>query len=100
MRRAVRLAVLLVIAIGCGVAAAWLMPKPLPQFSRAEFLDEVHRGHITRIEIEDRQVIIGVSTARGAFRTDFRSPDDDALPDQLRSLGVEVRFVRSTPGLI
>jgi hypothetical protein len=75
-------------------------PAPLPELTRSEFLAEAHAGHIRRIEIEDQDVIIGESAARGAFRTRFDKDRDAGLPDQLRSLGIEVRFSKSGLGLI
>ena len=92
--------ILLVVALIVGLATAYFIPKPLPELSRAEFMAEVRAGHVSRIEIEDQQVITGVSTARGAFRTGFDKSGDAGLPDQLRSLGVEVRVTRSALGLI
>jgi hypothetical protein len=99
MRIPVRLIVKLCLAALAGIFAFWLVPAPLPELSRAEFMDEVRAGHVRRIEIEDQQVIIGESTIRGPFRTGFNEKRDAGLPDELRALGVEVWFSRSPLGI-
>jgi hypothetical protein len=99
MRIPVRLIVKLVLAAVAGVIAFWLVPEPLPELSRTEFMDEVRAGHVHRIDIEDQQVILSESTIRGPFRTSFDENRDAGLPDGLRALGVEVWFSRSPPGI-
>lgn len=89
----------LVVAVTVGVTAFFLMPKPLPELTRAEFIAEVRAGHVREIEIEDQQVIIGKSSTRGEFRTDFKSKEDVDLPAELRNLGVEVWFSKSSLGV-
>ena len=89
----------LIIAVIAGVAALHFAPEPLPELTRAEFLDEVRAGHVRGIEIEDQEVIIGESTTRGRFRSDFSRARDVGLPDELRSLGIEAWFTRSPPGI-
>jgi hypothetical protein len=54
-----------VLAVIVGVVAFWFVPKPLPELSRAEFMDEVRAGHVHRVEIEEQEVILGESTTRG-----------------------------------
>ena len=88
-----------VLAVIVGVVAFWFVPKPLPELSRAEFLDEVHAGHVHRVEIEDQEVILGESTTRGPFRTAFDRVRDGGLPEELRAAGVEVRYSKSPPGI-
>jgi hypothetical protein len=87
------------VALMAGVAAYSLVPAPLPELSRADFLKEVRAGHIRRVEIEDQEVIISESTTRGSFRTGFDRTQDIGLPDELRGLGVEVLFSKSPPGI-
>jgi hypothetical protein len=94
-----RLALALVAAVIAGVTAFFLMPKPLPELTRAEFLAEVRAGHVREIEIEDQQIIIGKSTVRGEFLTGFKSKEDAKLPAELRELGVEVWFSKSSLGV-
>ena len=77
-----------------------LVPKPLPEISRAEFLPEVREGRVRKVVIEDRQGIIGASTTRGPFRAAFHDREDAALVTELRAMGVEVAFEESGPGLI
>jgi hypothetical protein len=98
--RALRRLLALVAAILVGAAAGYFMPKPLPELTRAEFMDEVQAGHVRRIVIEDQEMITGVSSTRGAFRTGFRKAEDKGLPAALRALGVEIRFATSPLGLI
>jgi hypothetical protein len=94
-----RLGLILLAAIA-GWIAFRLVPKPLPEISRAEFLTEVREGRVRKVVIEDRQVITGASTTRGPFRTAFHDREDAALVTELRALGVEVAFEKSGPGLI
>jgi hypothetical protein len=51
----------IVLAVIVGVVTFWFVPKPLPELSRAEFMDEVRAGHVHRVEIEDQEVILGES---------------------------------------
>ena len=87
------------LAVIAGIVAAWLVPAPLPELSRAELLAEVRAGHVRGIEIEDQEVILGESMTRGRFRSAFDRRSDAGLPDELRALGVEVWFSRSPPGI-
>jgi hypothetical protein len=100
MRISPRTALALVAAAIAGVTAAYLVPKPLPELSRAEFIDEVRAGHVHTVVIEDQELITGVSSTRGPFRTGFRKAEDGRLPAELRTLGVEIRFEKSGLGLI
>ncbi|HEV2200185.1 MAG TPA: hypothetical protein VGR73_10205 [Bryobacteraceae bacterium] len=89
--RSARKWILAVLALAAGVAAALMVPKPLPELSRAEFLAEVRGGHARKITIVDGQVITGVSTARGEFRTAYKSnAKEKQLLAELRDLGVEI----------
>ena len=89
----------IVLAVIVGVVAFWFVPEPLPELSRAEFMDEVRAGHVHRVEIEDQEVILGESTTRGPFRTAFDRVGDGGLPDELRAAGVEVWYSKSLPGI-
>jgi hypothetical protein len=89
-----RLVLALVAAVIVGVTAYYLMPKPLPELTRAEFMAELRAGHVRKIEIEDQDVIIGKSSTRGEFRTGFNGREDVDLPAELRNLGVEVAVSR------
>jgi hypothetical protein len=100
MRLSLRHAILLALALAAGALASYLVPKPLPELSRAEFLDEVRAGRVDRVEIEDQDVILGESSVRGRFRSPFRQGEDGGLIDELRALGIEVRLTKSSPGLI
>ena len=99
MTRKRRYLIAALLAIIAGITAALLVPKPLPEISRAEFLAEVSAGHVQKVAIRDNDVIIAVSTTRGAFRTPYQ-PSDKGLVAQLRALGVEVVFEDSGPALI
>src|SRR6516225_11578827 len=61
----------LVAALIVGVIAFHLVPEPLPELTRAEFMAEVRAGHVRRVEIREQEVIIGESSTRGKFRTEF-----------------------------
>ena len=96
----VRRAATILLAVTCGWFAYRNVPKPLPELSRPEFLREVREGRVRKVIIEDQEVIKGVSSTLGPFRTPFRKPEDNNLAPELRARGVEVMFERSTPGLI
>jgi len=98
-RNSLRLALALVAAAIVGVTAVFLTPKPLPELTCADFMAEVRAGHVREIEIEDQAIIIGKSSTRGEFRTDFNRKEDVGLPAELRSLGVEVWFSKSSLGV-
>jgi hypothetical protein len=98
-RMGMRLVLALVAAVIAGVTVFLLIPQPLPELTRAEFMAEVRAGHVREIEIEDQQIIIGESSARGKFRTGFKTKEDVDLPAELRNLGVEVWFSKSSLGV-
>jgi hypothetical protein len=89
----------LLAAVVAGVTAYRLVPKPLPELTRAELMAEVRAGRVRAIEIEDQQVILGQSSARGKFRSTFNRKTDFALPAELRACGVDVRFSESSLGI-
>jgi hypothetical protein len=95
--RTLRRLLLLIVSIIVGVVAFYLVPEPLPELTRGEFMDEVHAGHVHKIEIEDQEVIISESTTRGPFRTAFDRRRDAGLPDELRGLGIEIWYSSSPP---
>jgi hypothetical protein len=87
---------LLVVATIAGTFASHWVPAPLPELTRAEFMAEVHAGHVHTVEIEDQEVIVSESTVRGRFHTGFDKAADAELPDRLRALGVEIWYSRSS----
>jgi hypothetical protein len=89
----------LVAALVVGVTAFYLVPEPLPELTRTEFMAEVRAGHVRRVEIRDQEVIIGESSTRREFRTEFDRYKDVDLPAELRVLGIEVLFSESPPGI-
>jgi hypothetical protein len=89
---------LLVLSIIVGVVTFFLVPKPLPELTRQELIAEVRSGFVHEVVVSDREVIIGVSTRRGAFRVDLRG--DNSLVDELSAMGVEVKFETTPLGLI
>jgi hypothetical protein len=91
--------VILLVALIAGAAGFYAVPEPWPELSRAEFLDEIRAGHIQSIDIEDQDVIFSESTTRGRFFTKFNKARDAGLPDKLRSLGIEVWYSKSPPGI-
>ena len=86
-------------ALIVGVAAFYLMPVPLPEITRTEFMAEVRAGHVHKVEIHDQEVIIGESSTRGEFRTEFDRNKDVKLPAEPRALGIEVLFSKLPPGI-
>ena len=94
-----RLLLAILAAAAAGLGAFYLVPPPLPELTRAEFLDEVRAGHVNRIDIEDQETILGESSTRGEFRSGFDKKRDADLPDALRTLGIEVRYSKSALGI-
>ena len=88
-----------VAALIAGVAAFYLLPRSSPELTRAEFMAEIRAGHVHRIEVKDQEVIIGESSTRGEFRTEFDRYKDVDLPAERRALGIEVLFSESPPGI-
>jgi hypothetical protein len=99
MKISPRVIIELVVAVLAGIIVYWLLPAPLPEWSRAEFMAEVRAGHVRRVEINDEEVILSESTTRGPFRTAFDKARDAGLPDELRALGVEIWYSKSPPGI-
>ena len=62
-------------------------------------MTEVRAGHVRRVEIEDQQVVVGESSTRGEFRTEFDRYKDVDLAAELRALGIEVLFSESPLGI-
>jgi hypothetical protein len=100
MRLSARTILTLVLAVIAGIVTYWLVPAPLPELSRSEFMEEVRAGHVHKIEIRDQEIILGESTTRGLFRTSFDRERDMKLPSELRSLGIDIWYSKSTLGLI
>jgi hypothetical protein len=94
-----RALILLAISIAAGAIAFKLMPKPLPEISRAQLLAEVQAGHVHEVTITDGEVLTGVSSSRGAFRLSLQKSGQD-LAGQLSALGVVVKYAIEEPGLI
>jgi len=99
MKRRLYLIALLIFSVVVGWVAFRLVPPPLPELSRQQFLAEVRAGHVSRVTITDKELITGESSTRGPFRTAMK-PEETPLLEELRSLGVEIVFERSTLGLI
>lgn len=93
-----RLVISAVIAAAVGVAAVFLVPKPLPELSREELLAEVRAGNVHEAVV-DQDVITGVSSTRGPFRVEMPRGDKTLL-GELRARGVEVKFEEWSPSLI
>ena len=55
---AIRRLLALVAAVIAGVTAFYLVPPPLPELTREEFMDEVRAGHVDRVRIEEQEVIL------------------------------------------
>lgn len=86
------------LSIIAGLIAFVLVPKPT-ELSRQELLSEVGERRVRKVVVYDNEVITGVSTTRGRFRTPLK-PNGAGLIAELRALGVEVVFEKSGLGLI
>jgi hypothetical protein len=100
MKRPMRYLILAVISIIAGYVAFRLVPAPLPEISRADFLSEIHTGHVHEVIIKDQDTIIARSSVLGRFRTPYDKSADAKLAEQLRTQGVKVEYEESTPGMI
>ena len=78
-----------------GWLAFVMVPAPLPEISRARFLDEIRDGHVHSITIVDGNEIRASSTTLGPFWTPYDRVRDARLVDDLRAMNVEVLFERS-----
>jgi hypothetical protein len=78
MRISPRTALALVAAAIAGATAAYFVPKPLPELSRAEFIDEVRAGHVRSVVIEDQELITGVQL--DAWAVSHRLPQGRGWP--------------------
>src|SRR5215831_8486315 len=94
-----RRAWLIILSAIAGGVAFFLVPKPLPELSRQELIAEVRSGYVQEVVIVDGEVLTAVSKRRGAFRVDLRRGGKSVL-DELRAMGVEVKFETTPPGLI
>ena len=91
--------IVLVLSAAAGVAAFLLVPKPLPELSRAELIAEVRAGNVHEVVVVDRVMIRAVSSSRGEFRV-VLPPGDNSLVQELSGMGVEVKFETTPLGLI
>ena len=94
-----RIFVSLILSVAAGVAAFFLVPKPLPELSREELIAEVRSGYVHEVVVVDKEVVTGVSARRGAFRVVPRG-DVNNLIDELSKMGVEVKSETTPLGLI
>jgi hypothetical protein len=92
--------VALVLSATAGVVAFFLVPEPLPELTRQELIDEIHAGHVHQIVVVDGDMIRAVSTTRGTFRAVLPRGGDEQLIDDLRAMGVEVKFETTPLGQI
>jgi hypothetical protein len=95
----IRWTLAVIAAVIAGIVAFRYVPEPLPELTRDELLAEARAGHIRRIEIEDQDIILGENSVPGEFRSPLDRRRDAGLADELRALGVEVRYTRSPPGI-
>lgn len=84
-----------IVSVAVGVIAALLVPKPLPEISRDELMEEVRSGNVHSVAIVDKEVLTAVSARRGPFRVDLRKAGK-TLIEELSALGVEVKY-ETTP---
>ena len=94
-----RLLVAGIVAVCAGFAVYFLVPRPLPEFTRSEFLSEVRSGHVSRVAVDEDHIFTAKSTTRGAFRVMSPSNERELL-SELHARGVEVVYEKSAPGLI
>jgi len=91
--------IVLSISAAAGLAAYFLIPKPLPEISREELIAEVQSDYVHEVVVVDKEVVTGVSTRRGAFRV-ILPRDVRSLIDQLAAMGVNVKYETTPLGLI
>ena len=87
------------LSVTAGLLAILLLPKPLPELSREELIAEVRAGYVRRVVIVDGAMALATSTRRGAFRVVIQR-GDDKLAEELKAMGVEVKFETDPLGLI
>ena len=74
-----------------------MVAVPNPVIASVQIVDPGY--DVRKIEIEEQEIILGKSSTRGEFRTDFNRKEDVDLPAELRTLGVEVWFSKSSLGV-
>jgi hypothetical protein len=88
-----------ILALIAGVVAVVLMPKPLPELSRQELLEEVRSGYVHEVTIVDGEVAKAISSRYGQFRVTIPK-DDTSLIAQLSAMGVKVNIEKTPLGTI
>ena len=91
-----RIIVSAIVAVAVGVAVPFFLPKPLLEFSPEELVDEVHRGYVHEVVIDD-DVLTGYSARRGPFRVNLKRGDTSLL-QQLTAAGIELKHEPSSVG--
>jgi hypothetical protein len=94
-----RLILVTILSVAAGAGAFLLVPKPLPEWSRQELIDEVRAGYVHEVVVVDGDTVEAVSARQGKFRVDLRRTDK-SLIDELSAMGVDVKFETTPPGLI
>jgi len=93
-----RIFISLVLAAAAGVAAFFLVPKPLMELSQQELIDEVRLGYVHEVVmIDDEDVLTGFSIRRGPFPVDLPRRNTTLIV-QLSAAGVTVKHESSFAG--
>jgi hypothetical protein len=94
--KTIRRVILVVLSVLAGVMAYHYVPRPLPEFSHADLMEEVRAGRVHRLVVEDEDILLGESSLRGEFRSPYSKSNDAGFLENLRALGVEVVFETSS----
>ena len=94
-----RVLIAALVAVVVGLLVYRIVPRPLAELTRAEFLSEVRNGHVRRIQIDADHIITGTSTTLGPFRV-MSPANEPELLAELRARGIEITYEKSALGLI
>jgi FtsH-like protein len=98
-----RLLILIPVSVAAGVIASlaffYYAPKPPPEISRQQLIEEVRAGYVHEVVITDGEILTAESSRSGPFLVRLRR-DDHSLADELSAMGVTVKLETEPLGLI
>lgn len=95
--RVIRLVFSSLFGVIIAIAIVRRMPKPLPELTRRELIEEAQAGNVHEVVIIDGEVATGESSRKGPFRVMLpHAGDDKSLTLELSAMGVEVKFEKGS----
>jgi hypothetical protein len=95
--------ILIPLSVAAGVIASlafyYYAPRPLPELSPEELVDEVKGGYVHEVVITDGEILTAESSRSGPFLVRLKR-GDHSLADELSGMGVTVKLETEPLGLI